>query len=161
MVRQNLSRPHSLDARRHAASPIAFSVISFGPPLLLENLCMAVLMVDLDDTLVDRSQVMREWVSRIAKLHPGDEGLEEWLVDWDCDGDAVRDRRVFLNSVRTRLGMTDSVDELLQRWPNEFGGHYRLDEATRDALRSTRRRGIPVVIVGATAAESVGCSRSC
>jgi putative hydrolase of the HAD superfamily len=45
------------------------------------------------------------------------------------------------------LGLTQSVDELLQRWPYEFSGHYRLDDATRTALRSTRRIGIPVVIV--------------
>jgi len=108
---------------------------------------MAVLMVDLDDTLVDRSQAMREWAAQTAKHHPEDAGLEEWLAEWDFDRDAVRDRWDFLNGVRTRLRMTESVDELLLRWPSEFGGHYRLDDATRTALRSARRRGIPVVIV--------------
>lgn len=108
---------------------------------------MAVLMVDLDDTLADRSQALREWAAQTAKHHPGDEGLEEWLVEWDCDREAVRDRHDFLSGVRTRLGMTESVDEMLQRWPYEFGGHYRLDDATRTALRATQGRGIPVVIV--------------
>lgn len=108
---------------------------------------MAVLMVDLDDTLIDRPQAMREWAAQTAKHHPDDGGLAEWLVEWDCDGDAVRDRHDFLDGVRSRLGMTQSVDDLLQRWPYEFGGHYRLDGATRTALRSTRRLGIPVVIV--------------
>jgi putative hydrolase of the HAD superfamily len=90
---------------------------------------------------------MREWAAQIAKHHPEDDSLEEWLVTWDCNGDAVRDRQDFLSGVRTRLGMTAPVDELLQRWPYEFGSHYRLDDATRTALRRTRRRGIPVVIV--------------
>ncbi|MGH3642404.1 MAG: HAD family hydrolase [Mycobacterium sp.] len=108
---------------------------------------MAVLLVDLDDTLVDRSQVVREWAADIAQHHSGDEGLEQWLVEWDCDGNDVRDRRDFLSGVQARLGMTESVDELLQRWPYEFGGHHRLDEATRSVLGSTRRRGVPVVIV--------------
>ena len=84
----------------------------------MQNLCMAVLLVDLDGTLVDRSQVMREWAAHTAQHHPEDEGLEEWLAEWDCDSTDVRDRRDFLSGVRARLGMTESVDELLQRWPH-------------------------------------------
>jgi putative hydrolase of the HAD superfamily len=113
----------------------------------MENQGVAVLLVDLDDTLVDRSGVIREWAARVAQGHPAEESLEDWLVEWDRDSDGVRDRRDFLRGVRTRLGLTASVDQLLQRWPQEFGNHYRLDQATRTVLRSTRRRGIPVVIV--------------
>ena len=95
---------------------------------------MAVLLADLDDTLVDRSQVMRERVAQAAQ-HLADEGLEEWLAEWDCDSTDVRDRRDFPSGVRARLGMTESVDELLQQWPHEFGRHHRLDEATQSVLR--------------------------
>jgi len=108
---------------------------------------MAVLMVDLDDTLVDRSEVIREWAAHTAQRHPEDDGLEDWLVEWDCDGDDIRDRQEFLRGVHTRLGMKESVDELLQGWRHEFGGHHRLDEATGTVLRSTPQLGIPVVIV--------------
>lgn len=113
----------------------------------MQNLDVAVLLVDLDDTLVDRSEVIRDWGARVAPGRPADEGLKDWLVEWDCDSNGVRDRREFLDGVRIRLGLTASVDQLLQRWPREFGSHHRLDETTRSVLRSTRRRGIPVVII--------------
>lgn len=97
--------------------------------------------------MVDRSEVIRQWAAHTARHHPGDDGVEEWLVEWDCDGDTVRDRREFLDGVRTRLGMRESVDGLLQRWPHELGSHHRMDEATQNVLRSTGRQGIPMVIV--------------
>jgi HAD superfamily hydrolase (TIGR01549 family) len=120
---------------------------------LAQDASVAVLMVDLDDTLVDRHQVLWDWAAYTAHGYPDDDGLAEWLVQWDRSDDAVRDRRDFLSGVRARLRLTESVDELFDRWPFEFGGRYRLDDPTRRALDVVRQQSISVVIVtnGSTA----------
>jgi putative hydrolase of the HAD superfamily len=114
---------------------------------------VAVLLLDLDETLVDRSEIVRQWATDVACLYPNHvDGLADWLVDWDATDSGVRERREFLSGVRERLGLSESVDALLTRWPTEFCSRYLLDQATRLALQAVRDSGVSTVIVtnGAT-----------
>jgi hypothetical protein len=105
----------------------------------MQNLCIAVLLVDLDDTLVDRSEVIREWAAHTAQHHPEDKGLEDWLVEWDCDGNDIRDRRDFPSGVQTRLGMTESVGLEPTSREVEARNSVRLSYGGETSLHSSRQ----------------------
>jgi FMN phosphatase YigB (HAD superfamily) len=92
------------------------------------------LLLDLDDTLVDRDDVLRQWAREMAEGHE-DVSLQSWLVDFDRHDGRVRDRGDYLTGVAHRLGWSDSVDVLLERWPQMFGARYRLGVELQAALR--------------------------
>jgi FMN phosphatase YigB (HAD superfamily) len=95
------------------------------------------LLLDLDDTLADRDAVLRQWAGEVAETH-GDVSLQSWLADYDHNDGRVRDRSEFLTGVARRLGWSDSIDVLLERWPQIFGARYRLQDELRSALRRAR-----------------------
>lgn len=105
------------------------------------------LIVDLDDTLVDRNAVLREWANEIAAERPDLPGLASWITEFDRDGDRVRDRAEFLDGVASRVGWIESSQALLSRWPGWFGARYRLVEVVADALAQARDVGCRVVVV--------------
>lgn len=108
--------------------------------------CVGGVFVDLDGTLVDRTAVLRSWAADVVGCG-GDPAVVDWLVEFDREGEAFRDRRAFLGGVAARLGLDASADELLEAWPTTFASRYRLDDAVRDALVRARERGFRIAVV--------------
>lgn len=102
------------------------------------------ILVDLDETLVDRDAVVRAWAHDAAK---GDPTEVAWLVAHDRVNGRVRDRESFLSGVAERLGWTTPVEELLMSWPSAFGRRYSLDPRVAAALARARTEGLRVAVV--------------
>ncbi len=102
------------------------------------------ILVDLDETLVDRDAVVRAWVHDAAE---GDLTDVAWLVVHDRVNGRVRDRESFLSGVAERLGWLTPVEELLMSWPSAFGSRYRIDPSVAAALARARTGGFRVAVV--------------
>ncbi len=110
------------------------------------RLVTRVLLLDLDETLVDRTAVVHAWAEQMAQEYE-DPSLCRWLVEYDHDGSAVRDRSQFLAGVADRLGWTDTVETLLQWWPTAFGTRFRLADELKDSLQRARNAGCRLAVV--------------
>jgi putative hydrolase of the HAD superfamily len=73
---------------------------------------MAVLLLDLDNTLADRESAFRRWAHRKAsEWAPNDAGAVAFLIAQDEDG--VRSRRAFFSAARDRFALGDAVEALV------------------------------------------------
>jgi HAD superfamily hydrolase (TIGR01509 family) len=104
------------------------------------------IVIDLDETLVDRDAVVREWARETSRLHDQPE-LSDWLVAFDRHEGRPRDRESFLAGVAAKMGWQEPVEQLLAEWPMSFGSRYRLDQPTIQALRRARESGFRVAVV--------------
>ena len=104
------------------------------------------ILIDLDETLVDRDAVLRAWAHEVASTH-GQPESAEWLIGYDRHDGKVRDRESFLIGVAEALGWDSPVDELLANWPTMFGARYRLERSVADALTHARASGFRVAVV--------------
>lgn len=105
------------------------------------------IMMDLDETLVDREAALRNWIDALAASVGADSKVRQWLIDFDKDRDDVRERGEFLAAVAERLGLPDSAEKMMDRWVDDFASHYRLDNATRCALMDARAAGCRLAVV--------------
>lgn len=104
-----------------------------------------VVLVDLDNTLVDRAGAFAAWASAFASERGLGSDAAAWLVE--ADGDGYTPRTVLAERMRVRFHLPDDVPHLVERllfehlpWVAPYPGvPVRLD-----ALRSA---GIPVVVV--------------
>jgi FMN phosphatase YigB (HAD superfamily) len=104
------------------------------------------ILIDLDETLVDRDAVLRQWALETTDAE-GRPDLADWLIAHDRHEGRVRDRASFLGGVAAKFGWDAPVEQLLIEWPMTFGSRYRLDDATADALRRARDSGFRVAVV--------------
>ncbi|MBO4207068.1 HAD family hydrolase [Micromonospora echinofusca] len=111
---------------------------------------MPLLLLDLDNTLLDRAGAFRAWAQRFLAEIGAPPGDIEWLVSVDADGltghwdvaDAVRNR------YRLRIPAVDLVEELHEG----LVAHLRLDPLVACALRIARDAGwTPVVVSNGSA----------
>ena len=96
------------------------------------------LLVDLDNTLVDRDRALASWLEALSPALP-DDVLEALVV---CDGGGYGDKRAFFAQLAARVG--GSARELRRRFLREFARHTRL-KPDADAL--LRAFAGPVVVV--------------
>ncbi len=106
---------------------------------------MALLLCDLDDTLVSRDTVFARWVADFA----AGRGLAETEIDWltRFDDHGRRDRADFFRGLRERYPIEFTVPELIAQWHREFASRYRLTPAIRSALSDARRAGWKIGVV--------------
>lgn len=104
------------------------------------------LLIDLDETLVDRDAVLQEWARETARA-AGQPELADWLIAYDKAEGRVRDRASFLAGVVAKLGWQQTVEQLLAEWPAMFGSRYRLDATVADALGRARQAGFRIAVV--------------
>lgn len=70
---------------------------------------MAVLLLDLDNTLADRESAFLTWARRkAAQWAPNDSGAVAFLVDQDDDG--IRSRRAFFSAASDRFALRRPVE---------------------------------------------------
>jgi putative hydrolase of the HAD superfamily len=101
------------------------------------------LIFDLDNTLVDRAALFREWANEVATTHNLDQAAVEWLLEADDDGMAPR--AALYTSMRDRLGLVESSDALAGWWRSTLG-RLRCDAGTIAALAELRTAGFAIGI---------------
>jgi putative hydrolase of the HAD superfamily len=116
----------------------------FGVPLLL---------VDLDNTLVDRAGAVERWAREFASARGGGASDAAWLVTADRDGLEPRER--FAGMIAERFGL-DARDEgaMLAELRGGLVGQLVTDDAVIRALRRARAAGwTPFVVTNGTVAQ--------
>ncbi|MFF2623654.1 HAD family hydrolase [Oerskovia jenensis] len=104
-----------------------------------------VVLVDLDNTLVDRAGAFAAWASAFASDRGLGADAAAWLVE--ADGDGYTPRAVLAERMCARFHLPDDVPHLVERLLFEhlpWVAPYPGVPARLDALRSV---GIPVVVV--------------
>jgi putative hydrolase of the HAD superfamily len=112
------------------------------------------LLLDLDNTLVDRASAFRSWaVDFVASHGSGDVDEVEWLVAADRDG--YEPREPLAEAVRERFGLKNAdVEPLAADLRRGMVDRLELDPAVPRALTSARKAGWdPVVVTNGTAEQ--------
>jgi putative hydrolase of the HAD superfamily len=96
------------------------------------------LLLDLDDTLIDRRAAFRAWAPAFAARHQlGD--VVAWLEE--LDGHGYTPRATLFSTICERFVLSDSVDELLHRFHEEFARFtVPPSAASLDLMESLRKR---------------------
>jgi putative hydrolase of the HAD superfamily len=103
------------------------------------------LLVDLDDTLLDRAGAFRRWTA--AFLH--EVGAPAHDLDWlaAIDADGLTSRWDVADALRDRYGLRISSIDLVEELRNGVLEHLQLDRLVAGALRIANDAGwVPVVV---------------
>ncbi len=116
---------------------------------------MALLLCDLDDTLIDRAGAFRRWASDFIERHGLPDDELPWLLDVDDDG--YVNRPAYLAAVRERFGVPLTVERLIEEYHQLYPAFVEpADTETVAALRGLRAAGwrVGVVTNGAPSQEA-------
>jgi len=107
---------------------------------------MPLLLLDLDNTLVDRAAAFREWAEAFTRGHGAQPSEIEWLILSDRDG--LEGRAEFSRMIAARFGLgaaeTTAVDQDLLLGMVD---HMRPDSCVLQALDRARAHGWTAVVV--------------
>jgi HAD superfamily hydrolase (TIGR01509 family) len=106
---------------------------------------VALLMCDLDDTLVERPPLFRAWAEEYLAERGQPAELVDWIVEQDRGGHAPREE--FLTAVARRTGHDVDPQVFLDDYNRRLGGSYRLTDDSRAVLDEARRRGWLLAVV--------------
>lgn len=114
---------------------------------------MPLLLVDLDNTLIDRAGAVDRWAREFAAAHGRGPADAAWLVAADRDGLEPRER--FAGMIAERFGL-DGQDEgaILAELRGGLVRELVPDDAVTRALRDARGAGwVPFVVTNGTVAQ--------
>ena len=114
---------------------------------------MPLLLVDLDNTLIDRAGAVDRWAREFAAAHGRGSADAAWLVAADRDGLEPRER--FARMIAERFGL-DGQDEgaILAELRGGLVRELVPDDAVTRALRDARAAGwVPFVVTNGTVAQ--------
>lgn len=111
---------------------------------------MPLLLLDLDNTLVDRETAFLKWAKRFTAAHGGETA---WLIEADADGYEPRAR--LAERIRSRYALDDSAFRTLQTdLDSGMADDLVLDPALPPALTRARETGwVPVVVTNGRVAQ--------
>jgi putative hydrolase of the HAD superfamily len=111
------------------------------------------LLVDLDNTLVDRAGAFARWAHEFASARGGSPADAQWLEAADRDGLESRERLAAM--IGERFGLSgQSEAELLAELRGGLVGQIIPDETVTGALRAARAEGwVPFVVTNGTVAQ--------
>lgn len=111
---------------------------------------MPLLLLDLDNTLIDRAAAFRRWAGEYVAALGAPATEVEWLVATDKDGFEARER--VSAAIRERFGLASASEtELLETLRRGLVEHITLDPAIPEALRAATVAGwTPVVVTNGT-----------
>jgi len=111
------------------------------------------LLIDLDNTLIDRAGAFGRWAREFAAAHGRDAGHAEWLVTADRDGFEPRERVAALIAERFGLAADDQA-AMLAELRGGLVSQLVPDDAVVTALRRARAAGwVPFVVTNGTVAQ--------
>lgn len=106
---------------------------------------MPLLLLDLDNTLIDRTRSFRNLAAEVLARVGAPAGDLDWLLSIDNDG--MTPRREVAYAIRERYGLAISVDELTAALDDGVVAHSRLDPLVACAVEIVGNAGwVPVVI---------------
>jgi putative hydrolase of the HAD superfamily len=106
------------------------------PPLLL---------IDLDNTLIDRDAAFSAWVRRVADDAGAPDGAVDEIVRIDDSGYGERDD--VAEALRTTLGLDDDHDTLVDRIRHEHVEFVELNDGVRERLTDLADRGVDIAVL--------------
>jgi len=106
---------------------------------------VTLLMIDLDNTLIDRDAGFRTGLTALLAAHGHAADHAEWIMPIDDRGYAPRP--VVARAMRDRLDFDLTEDELIDALYRGSRDNARLEPATADAIARARAAGHRVVIV--------------
>jgi putative hydrolase of the HAD superfamily len=100
---------------------------------------MALLCLDLDNTLIDRTGSYRDWASGFVDRH----GLDPHEVGWmmEVDLDSLAERHAVFAAVRARYDVAESVDEIMADYRDQVPELVKALPGCLDALEGAKTRG--------------------
>lgn len=113
------------------------------------------LLVDLDNTLVDRASAFARWASDFVQSLGRADSETAWLIATDKDG--YEPRESLARAIEERFATGHGVEVLVEKLLYDHVDLMTLDSVTADALRSARESGwrIGVVTNGTTAQQTL------
>ncbi|GIH18331.1 HAD family hydrolase [Rugosimonospora africana] len=106
---------------------------------------MPLLLLDLDNTLLDRVGPFRAWGEDFLRQVGAPAEDIQWLLDVDADG--LTDRWDVADALRDRYGLRASSVDLVEELHDGVVAHSRLDPMVACALKITGEAGwVPVVV---------------
>jgi putative hydrolase of the HAD superfamily len=105
------------------------------------------LLLDLDNTLIDRAAAFRRWAVSFAAAHGESQpAAAAWLIEGDRDGFKPRER--FAAEIQERFGLTRrQEDDVLAELRAGLVENITLDPALPDALDRARAAGWDRIVV--------------
>ncbi|GAA2579465.1 hypothetical protein GCM10010435_65740 [Winogradskya consettensis] len=103
------------------------------------------LLVDLDNTLIDRTESFRAWAAQWIPAHGGSANDVTWVIEADLDGYEPRPR--LAAKIQARLNLPVSADDVLTQLRSGVVAHVRFDPAVGAALISAVAAGWSPVVV--------------
>jgi putative hydrolase of the HAD superfamily len=100
---------------------------------------MPLLLLDLDNTLVDRTGTFRRWANEFVDERGIDPHEVGWLMQVDLDGFA--DRHAVFGQIRTRYRLEEEAIELLDAYHARVPDLIEPDPAVHRALSTARDAG--------------------
>ena len=110
---------------------------------------MPLLLIDLDNTLLDRSAAYRAWAEQfLSQVGAPDDELE-WMLKVDDDG--LTPRREVADAIKRRYGLTVPDEDIMEAEQEGTVAHSRLDPLVACALHIAGNAGwVPVVVTNGT-----------
>lgn len=105
---------------------------------------MALVIFDLDNTLIDRTVPFRRWATSFVAERGLDAGEVAWLEA--RDGDGFTPREEFLGAVRDRYGLREPIDALLTSFRDAIVALVEPDPRVPALLDGLREAGWRVAI---------------
>lgn len=102
------------------------------------------MMLDLDNTLIDRDRAFRRWAEDFVAAHGGETADVDWVVKADRDGYELRDQLAALLGERFGVADTTALTDDLRRGMVD---RIELDPAVPNALNRARVAGWSLVVV--------------
>lgn len=102
-------------------------------------------LFDLDNTLFDRDGAFRRWCSDFIGEHHLDPSAIHILLEADGGGSATRSE--FFTAVKAQLGLSDTVEALIEGYRTRYPRHYRRDPETLACLVRLRQAGWKLAVV--------------
>jgi putative hydrolase of the HAD superfamily len=111
---------------------------------------MPLLLVDLDNTLIDRAGAVARWARELAAARGGSHADARWLVEADRDG--LEPREQLSAMIAERFGLGDQAERsLLAELRDGLVSHIVPDDGVTAALRRAQAAGwVPFVVTNGT-----------
>lgn len=97
------------------------------------------LLVDLDNTLVDRAFAFNQWAAEFVRDVGGSAADVAWLIE--ADGDGYQPRESLATAINARFETSYGIPALIELLLHEHVGAMVLDSATAAALDNARNHG--------------------
>lgn len=103
------------------------------------------LLLDLDNTLVDRDGAFARWAEQFVAENGGSTDVLDWLLS--VDGHGYTHRAVLADGLLERLELTASRDDLVQMLLCDYAPYVRCYDGVPERLRALRADGHTLVLL--------------